>query len=59
MKALPYNLKTNTLKAFTAGCDIVLHCNSNIKEMTIVAKNSPKLNKFVISRTKKYYKLVS
>ena len=59
MKALPYNLKINTQKAFTAGCDIVLHCNANLKEMKIVAMNSPKLNKFVINKTKKYYKLVS
>ena len=58
MKALPYNLKINTQKAFTAGCDLVLHCNGKIKEMTKVAENSKKLNKFIIEKTLKYYRLV-
>ena len=59
MKALPYDIKTNVIKAFTAGCDLVLHCNANLKEMHIVAENSPKLSKFIIKITNKYYKLVS
>ena len=58
MKELPYNLKTNALKAFTAGCDIVLHCNANLKEMRLIGDNSPKLNKFLINKTIKYYKLI-
>ena len=57
--ALPYGIKTNVIKAFTAGCDLVLHCNANLKEMYIVAENSPKLSKFIIKITNKYYKLVS
>ena len=40
MRALKFSLKENTIKAFTAGCNLVLHCNGNLKEMTIVAKNS-------------------
>tara|TARA_B100000073_G_scaffold305523_1_gene274773 strand:+ start:1361 stop:2335 length:975 start_codon:yes stop_codon:yes gene_type:complete len=59
MKALPYGIKNNVIKAFTAGCDLVLHCNANLKEMHIVAENSPKLSKFIIKITNKYYKLVS
>ena len=31
MKALPYGIKNNVIKAFTAGCDLVLHCNGKIK----------------------------
>ena len=59
MKALKFNITLNTIKAFTAGCDLVLHCNANLREMHIVAENSPKLSKFIIKITNKYYKLVS
>ena len=38
MKSLKYSIVENTKKAFTAGCNIVLHCNGNLKEMTLVAK---------------------
>tara|TARA_B100000965_G_scaffold298743_1_gene257088 strand:- start:211 stop:522 length:312 start_codon:yes stop_codon:yes gene_type:complete len=58
MKALKFNITLNTIKAFTAGCDLVLHCNGKIKEMTKVAENSKKLNKFIIEKTLKYYRLV-
>ena len=57
MKALKHSLKMNINKAFTAGCDIVLHCNGNIKEMNVVAKNSPKLSNFVIKKTLELYKI--
>ena len=57
MKALKFNITLNTIKAFTAGCDLVLHCNGKIKEMTKVAENSKKLNKFIIEKTLKYYRL--
>ena len=43
----PYSLKENTIRAFTAGCNLVLHCNGNIKEMTTVANNSPFITKFI------------
>ena len=39
MKSLKNDIKTNTSKAFKAGCNIVLHCNGNIHEMRIVANN--------------------
>jgi len=47
MKALKFSLKENTIRAFTAGCNLVLHCNGNIKEMTTVANNSPFITKFI------------
>ena len=47
MKSLKYSIKQNTIKAFEAGCNLALHCNGNLIEMTIVAKNSPKLNSFI------------
>jgi hypothetical protein len=39
-----------------AGCNLALHCNGNLKEMTIVAKNSPKVNSFIIKKTSEFYK---
>ena len=41
MKALKGNIKINTLRAISAGCNLILHCNANYKEMRIVAENSP------------------
>ena len=55
MKGLKYSVKQNTLKAFNAGCNLVLHCNGNYKEMCIVAKNSPYLTKFIIKKTSQLY----
>ena len=37
MKSLKDSIKENTVKAFEAGCDLVLHCNADHKEMNIVA----------------------
>ena len=50
MKSLKYSIKQNTIKAFEAGCNLALHCNGNLIEMTIVAKNSPKLNSFILKK---------
>ena len=58
MKSLKFSLKKNTLKAFSAGCNLVLHCNGNYKEMSIVAKNSPTLNKFVLKKTSEFYDII-
>ena len=59
MKSLKYSMKQNTIKAFDAGCNLVLHCNGNLKEMTIVAKNSPKVNSFILKKTSEFYKNLS
>ncbi len=59
MKSLKYSLKENTIKAFNAGCNLTLHCNGNLKEMTIVAKNSPKINSFILKKTSEFYKNLS
>ena len=59
MKSLKYSLKQNTIKAFDAGCNLVLHCNGNLKEMSIVAENSPKLNSFILKKTSEFYKNLS
>ena len=56
---LKYSIQQNTIKAFEAGCNLALHCNGNLKEMTIVAKNSPKLNSFLLKKTSQFYKIIS
>ena len=59
MKSLKSSIKVNTLRAFNAGCDLVLHCNGNIKEMSDVAINSPFISKFIIKKTSQFYKIIS
>ena len=59
MKSLKYSIQQNTINAFEAGCNLALHCNGNLKEMTIVAKNSPKLNSFILKKTSEFYKNLS
>ncbi len=59
MKSLKGNLKDNTIKTFNAGCNIALHCNGNLREMEIVGKNSPLLNKFILKKTQQFYKILS
>jgi len=59
MKSLKFSIKENTIKAFKAGCDLVLHCNGKYQEMVIVAKNSPKVNVFITKKTSQFYKILS
>ncbi len=59
MKALKYSLKVNILKALSAGCNLILHCNANYSEMRIVAENSPLLDKFIIKKTSQFYNFLS
>ena len=59
MKSLKNSIDESTTKAFSAGCNLVLHCNANLKEMEIVAKNSPFISKFIIKKTSQFYKIIS
>ena len=59
MKSLKGDLEENTVKMFNAGCNLALHCNGNFKEMEIVAKNSPLINKFILKKTSQFYKILS
>ena len=59
MKSLKGTLKENTIKTFNAGCNLALHCNGNFKEMQIVGKNSPLINKFILKKTSQFYKILS
>ena len=46
MKSLDKDIESNALKALKAGCNLVLHCNGNIKEMFKLAKVIPNVDKF-------------
>ena len=46
-------------KAFEAGCDLVLHCNANYKEMNEVATHSPLISNFIIKKTSQFYRIIS
>tara|TARA_B100001173_G_scaffold275027_1_gene254987 strand:- start:461 stop:1411 length:951 start_codon:yes stop_codon:yes gene_type:complete len=59
MKSLKENIKTNTINSFKAGCNLALHCNGDLNEMTIVAENSPMINNFIIKKTSQFYKILS
>ena len=59
MKALKYSFKKNIIKAYKSGCNLVLHCNGNLREMNDLAKISPKVNSFIIKKTSEFYKLLS
>ena len=58
MKSLKGRLKENTIKTFNAGCNLVLHCNADMKEMEIVGKNSPLIDKFIVKKTSQFYKIL-
>ena len=51
MKALKGNMKSNITKILSSGCDIILHCNGNIKEINYIKDFIPKID------TKKFLKL--
>ena len=58
MKSLKGLIGKNTIKTFNSGCNIVLHCNGDIKEMEIVGKNSPLIDKFILKKTSQFYKIL-
>jgi len=55
MKSLKFSLEENAIKALMSGCNLVLHCNGNIKEMIRVAKVVPKIDKFTEKKTSDFY----
>ena len=59
IKSKKSSLEENTIKKFKAGCNLALHCNGNLNEMTTVGKNSPIINKFIIKKTSQFYKILS
>ena len=59
MKGLKNSIQDNTKLSFIAGCNLTLHCNANLNEMTVVAKNSPKINKFITKKTSQLIDIIS
>ena len=55
MKALKFGLRDNTTKALDAGCNLILHCNANIKEMVLLSKIVPKIDKHTEKKTSHFY----
>ena len=58
MKALKYGLKDNVTKALDAGCNLILHCNGNIKEVSKLLKIIPTIDKFTQKKTSHFYKFL-
>jgi len=58
MKSLKGSIGENTIKTFNSGCNIALHCNGDFKEMEIVAKNSPLIDKFILKKISQFYKIL-
>ena len=58
MKALKYNIEKNAIKALKAGCNLVLHCNGNIKEMIQLAKIIPKIDTLTQKKTSDFYSFI-
>src|SRR5580658_1061097 len=50
MNALSGSIAERTRAIFTAGCDIVLHCNGNFEEMRDVAAETPELSGKALQR---------
>ena len=44
------DLAKNATKALESGCNLVLHCNGNIKEMRTLARLMPKIDKFTVKK---------
>jgi beta-N-acetylhexosaminidase len=50
MNALSGTIAERSRAAFAAGCDVVLHCNGKLDEMTAVAGEAPKLDGAAVKR---------
>ena len=45
-------------KALNAGCNLIMHCNGNIKEMRELIKITPLIDKFTKKKTSDFTKLI-
>jgi len=55
MKSLKYDLELNAIKAINSGCNLILHCNGNLKEMWILAKKISQIDNFTRRKTSEFY----
>ena len=53
MNALAGSIAERTRAIFTAGCDLVLHCNGKLDEMREVARETPELSGKALERTRR------
>ena len=53
MKALKYDLKNNAVRALDAGCNLILHCNAKISEMSKLIKILTNIDRFTQKKTVK------
>lgn len=51
MKALRGPITTRALSSLAAGCDLVLHCNGNLYEMSALAECCPELTSSALARS--------
>jgi len=58
MKSLKYGLEENAINALDAGCNLVLHCNGNINEISKLLKVIPRIDKFTQKKTSHFYKFL-
>jgi beta-N-acetylhexosaminidase len=52
MNALSGSIAERTRAIFSAGCDIVLHCNGQLEEMRDVAAETPELSGKALERAR-------
>ena len=58
MNSLKFGLKDNATKALDAGCNLIMHCNGNIREMFDLTKVIPKIDIFTQKKTSHFYKFL-
>ena len=56
MKSLKFSLKENAFKAYDSGCNLLLHCNANIRETEFLCKLAPNIDKNTLKNTTKVYR---
>ena len=59
MKALKLNLINNALLSLNAGCNLVLYCRGNFKEMEKLLNKMPFIDKFTQKKTAEFYRFLS
>ena len=56
MKSLKYSFKENAIRSLNSGCNLLLHCNGNLKESSMLCKLVPNVDRFILKNTSKFYK---
>ena len=55
MKALTKDLIYNAIKALDSGCNLVMNCNGNLREMNKLVKVIPTIDNFTRKKTAQFY----